>query len=135
MPRVLGPALALLALAPSVLSGQQQPPPPMVAVSYYQCTAAPPDLEAIYSTWERVFSELQQEGKVTGWGVLTHAWADEWNVIFYRNVRDLSQLQESQQAQGPKTQAIDPDFNRKLAAACPHHKDNIYWVMRPRPTG
>lgn len=136
MPRVLAAGCALFTLLPAALHGQQQQQPPsMVAVSYYQCTAPPSDLEAIFNTWEQVFSQLQQEGKVTGWGVLTHAWADEWNVIFYRNVRDLSHLQESQQAQGPKAQTIDPAFNQKLAAACPRHKDNIYWVVRPRPTG
>ncbi|NIQ60126.1 MAG: hypothetical protein GWN71_44440, partial [Gammaproteobacteria bacterium] len=64
-----------------------------------------------------------------GWGVLQHAWADEWNLVVYRVIPDLSGLQASMEAQGEIMGAVDPDLGDRMNAACDRqHKDNIYWL-------
>lgn len=113
---------------------EEEAPAPMIAASYYQC--APDEVQPIIDAWSQAFQQLQDQGLLLGWGVLQHAWADEWNLVAYRTVTDLSALQASLEAQGPIMESVDPDLPAKMQAACNGmHKDNIYWVAAASQPG
>ena len=106
---------------------QEEPAPPMIAVSYYQCD--PELVDPIVEAWSTAFEQMESDGLLMGWGVLQHAWADEWNLIVYRTVPDLAGLQASMEAQGAAMEAADPELSDRMREACGGmHKDNIYWV-------
>jgi hypothetical protein len=123
----------LAAVAPLFLAGgltaqaQEDAPPGMIAVSYYQCDFD--QVEPIIEAWSTAFQQMENDGVVMGWGVLQHAWADEWNLIVYRVIPDLAGLQASMEAQGDALDAADPNLQEHMRAACNgQHKDNIYWI-------
>lgn len=130
---------SLMALAiPGFLTAQQpqepQAPPPMVAVSYYECTGTPADVDQLLeAVWQPVVEQQVREGKLLGWGILRHAWSDEWNLVMYRTIADLRALQASQEVLGPALNQRDAEYGAKLARLCPRHKDNIYWLTASGP--
>jgi len=122
--------LIILCAIPATLPAQQaqEPPPPMVAASYYECTGPGSEVDALIKTvWQPAMEAQTKEGKLIGWGVLRHAWADEWNLVLYRTIADLRALQGSQDGLAQALNARDAEYAGKLARLCPRHKDNIYW--------
>jgi hypothetical protein len=112
----------------------QEPDPPMVAASYYECTGAAADVDQlIESTWQPVMTEQTSQGKLLNWGVLRHAWADEWNLVLYRTVADLTALQASQETLTASLLARNAQWQTSMARLCPRHKDNIYWATASGP--
>ncbi len=42
-----------------------------------------------------VLDKLVDEGKLIGWGYLTHAWGDEWNILVYYSAKDFATFQKA----------------------------------------
>lgn len=93
--------------------------------------------------WRPVVQEMIAEGRFIDYGILTHAWGDEWNVNDYFVVSDLGEFFTAfsdlidrlgerdipaptyENAEGETVER--PPFGQ----ICTAHKDNIYFVVAP----
>ncbi len=73
------------------------------------------------------FDKLVDEGKLMGWGYLTHAWGDEWNVVIHYTAKDFATFEKAW-GEGIKSliesapeEVTDEQMGMLLA-----HKDSIY---------
>src|SRR5688572_24998649 len=84
--------LTPVALAAQQPSQQQQAQPGIVVVSSQKCrfTALNEISQLMRQTGAPILDDLVRQGKLMGWGVLEHAWGDEWNNIIYYTARDLN---------------------------------------------
>lgn len=101
-------------------------------LNQHQCPSE--NMEAILDLMEDVFapslSELQGEGAVHDWGILTHAWGDEYNFNFYMVTESHHSFVEAWDSLMTKTEEIDPEWFDKFAPLCVAHKDNMYTLHR-----
>ena len=112
---------------------QQQEQPPTTAVSLWQCDFAHlEDLVESVNTYMRpAAQEMVDEGLIMNWGMMTHQWGDQWNVVFYTTGPDAAAVMEANREMIRRTgerateAGEDPDFN-PLYEWCSAHKDNIY---------
>ena len=103
----------------------------ILSISSYQCpNSAIEGISAGYDSITRpVEEELVEEGKMASAGLFFHAWADEWNVNYYRTGYDIGGLIDAIAEVGTRVTAANPDLadGPGLFAACTAHKDNIYF--------
>ncbi len=73
------------------------------------------------------FDKLVDEGKLMGWGYLTHAWGDEWNILVYYSAKDFATFEKAW-GEGIKSfientpeEVADEQIGMLLA-----HKDSFY---------
>ena len=133
-------ALLVAALALSggarVALAQEAPVPGLATMRYYQCGMADLDdaVDLLNGTWREVADELVAEGVLLGYGILTHAWGDEWNLVDYIVAADMEAFQAGWAELLRRYQARDRDGSDidELNEMCPTHKDNIYSVVPPR---
>lgn len=130
---VAGAALAIAAQA-STAAAQTPSPNPVVVVSLNMCAFDRLDsLAAVFrSRSQPLWSEQVTAGKIINFGVLRHAWGDEWNWVTYFTAPDLQTfltardevLRKARERFGttPVTQGF-----------CTAHKDNIYNVVVGEP--
>jgi len=129
--------IVLLAAAPAVLAGQQpgaeqEPMPPILAISSYVCPQG--EIEGIaehYETYIRpIEMELVAEGMMMSSGLYFHAWADEWNVNYYRIVPTMEGLFASIEEVGNRGETRNPGLADQPGpfTVCTAHKDNIYFL-------
>lgn len=139
----LGVLLALALLPPSLeaQAPAQAPTPTHSVVRFFKCNPQGVGVRAL----QRARPEVQKmiaEGKFIDYGILTHAWGDEWNVVdyfivagldgFFTNFTDLfRRIQAANQQTAPQEgQEEEPSFGE----ACTEHKDVIYAIVAP-PAG
>ena len=123
--------LVLLALAsPFVSSAQAQDDPEMntVVLNFWKCDyGAMEDLiEKANELWIPAAQELQDEGKIGYAQVMTHAWGDEWNLIFYFRTADVATYVDAFQAWLAKLNEREPNGSEWFFERCKEHKDGIY---------
>lgn len=130
------PVLLLMAFGAeaSAQEAEEGPQPGVVSVRYFQC---PFDTQGeavrrLNTEWRSVVEELIDEGELLDYGILTHAWGDEWNVLDYFVAEDLVSFHEAfaeafDRIQERVPEEQDPPFGE----LCPAHKDNIYFVVAP----
>lgn len=146
MTRTVLPLATLLALVllPPSLEAQapaQGPTPTHTVVRFFKCDPQGAAVRAL----QRARPEVQKmiaEGKFIDYGILTHAWGDEWNVVdyfvvdgldgFFTNFTELFQrIQAANRQRAPQEgQEEEPSFGQ----ACTEHKDVIYAIVAP-PAG
>lgn len=140
-PTVATPAAALLLLAAAPL-GAQTPAAPatqpgVFVLSSNKCPGANlRELRAITdSTFAIVLNELVQENKLMGWGMLGHAWGDEWNWMIYYTAASHRAFVDAWTEVLARTNQRWPGTIARITPLCTEHKDNIYsvTVMRGRP--
>ncbi len=106
--------------------------PTILSISSYQCpNSAIGAISAGYDSITRpVEEELVAEGKMASAGLFFHAWADEWNVNYFRTGYDIGGLIDAIAEVGTRVTAANPDLadGPGLFAACTAHKDNIYFI-------
>ena len=63
-------------------------------------------------------------------GLFFHAWADEWNVNYYRTGYDIGGLIDAIAEVGARVQEAHPELADGPGpfAVCTAHKDNIYFL-------
>ncbi len=135
---LLSSVVVAVCLNPYSASAQQptqQPQPPrpgVVVVSYNKCR-----LDAVArmdSIGARAFypalDEVTREGRLLGWGVLTHSWGDEWNFVIYYTARNLNAFEGAFAEAVRRTNQRMPNFFSDVSSFCTEHKDNIYTVVR-----
>lgn len=136
MKRILLLTAFLLAL-PGTGSAQQQPPQPgIIVVSYQKCHIATLDeLNAYFRRHSApILNALVREGRLLGWGVLEHAWGDEWNNVVYYLARDLQTFHAAFNEYFGRLMQSDPNVMQAFGGFCSEHKDNIYSVVMTEST-
>lgn len=126
-------AVSLAALAASTpLEAQEEAPPTILAVSQWICpNAAVGEIEEGYERYTLpIERELVAEGKLLSAGMFFHAWADEWNVGYYRVAPGMSGLMEAVAEANSRLEERHPELAGGSGpfAACSAHKDNIYFM-------
>jgi len=80
------------------------------------------------SMFNPILDEMMKKGKLLGWGVLEHAWGDEWNWNIYYAVESHAAFLEFWKAYIAKLNERHPDWRKQIKGLCTAHKDNIYSV-------
>lgn len=123
------------------LEAQEPAVPTHSVVRFFQCSDA---AEAIrrFNRARPVVDAMVAEGKFVAYGILSHAWGDEWNVVdyftisgldgFFTNFAELGRRVNERNAADPAVQA--EDNARPFREVCEAHKDVIYAIVNP-PTG
>ena len=126
---VLGLAIPAVAMAQDEEDEEREST--ILSISSYQCpNSAIADISARYDSITRpVEEELVAEGMMASAGLFFHAWADEWNVNYYRTGYDIGGLIAAVAEVGTRIAAANPDAADApgLFAVCTAHKDNIYF--------
>lgn len=127
-------AVAALTLAAPVSLGAQQTqpaaaqPPMVVVVSSNKCSFT--GLEEVNKWWRAtaapILDDLVRQGRLVGWGVLAHAWGDEWNSVTYYTTRDLNTFNAAFGEFIRVAMQRDPTMMQRISSWCSEHKDNVY---------
>ncbi len=103
----------------------------ILSISSYQCpNSAIAGISSGYDSITRpVEEELVAEGKMASAGLFFHAWADEWNVNYFRTGYDIGGLIDAIAEVGSRVAEANPDLADGPGpfAACTAHKDGIYF--------
>ena len=127
---VLAAFLALLVAAP-LAAQDDDGPPNVLSISSYVCPqSAMGDIADAYDTDTRpIEDELVAEGMLLNAGLYFHAWADEYNVNYYRIAPDIPTLLEAIAEVGNRFAERNPDADGPGPfAVCTAHKDGIYFM-------
>ena len=128
---------ALLLLATVLFAGPaeaqepQQQPTDGVVVSLNMCNfGAVEELnQMVRQHWAPVLDRAVREGNLSGWGVLTHMWGDEYNwVVYYAGPNAGTLSQRVSALLGEIFGAMPGDAMSRFGGMCTAHKDNIYAV-------
>ena len=135
MSRTIPAALAMLLIATVPLAAQDDDddgPAGVLSISSYVCPqSAIGDIAEDYDANTRpIEDELVTEGRLMSAGLFFHAWADEYNVNYYRIAEDIPTLLAAIAEVGQRFQAQNPDQADGPGpfAQCSQHKDNIYFM-------
>lgn len=123
--------VALLLAGPAGAQETPQQPPAGVVVSQNVCDFGAVDElnQMVRQHWAPVLDRAVREGELTGWGVLTHLWGDEWNwVVYYSGPNAGTLSQRVSRLLGEIFGAMPGDAMAQLGRMCTAHKDNIYTV-------
>lgn len=107
--------------------------PNVVTVRYFKC---PLDhqgeaVEMLNTGWRPIVEEMIEEGHFVDYGILTHAWGDEWNVMDYFVSTDLVSFHEGISEAFQRAGERLPEPETPFGELCPYHKDNHYFVVHP----
>ncbi len=113
----------------------QDEAPGTVAVSYWKCPFGGLG-EAISLANDDVRPVAQSvidDGMWIDWGILTHAWGDDWNLLIYTTATDRNAFFAGWDEYIRRLGETDPEgeVTEQFFALCPEHKDNIYGVVPP----
>lgn len=77
--------------------------------------------------WAPAFDKLVDEGKLFSWGLITHAWGDEWNVVVHYVAKDFAAF-ESAWNEGVNAffESAPEEVNDEMINMIKAHKDGIY---------
>lgn len=124
--------LGVLFVAAAVVPGAQaqQAPAQTLVVAYWKCDWA--HMGTLVQRYDSlsvpINQELVDEGMLTSAGVLTHDWADEWNLVFWW-LAESKEAFFSAWAEGNRRfseRHPDPPADPTFTEACGEHKDAIY---------
>lgn len=126
------PALLLglaLALSPSGIAAQEGVPTHSV-VRFFKCS---PQVEAVaaFQRARPIVEEMVEEGKFLDYGILTHAWGDEWNVVDYFIVSGIQDFFTHFGELAARIAERHPEFMSEATRLCTEHRDVIYSVVLP----
>ncbi|MGH7477909.1 MAG: hypothetical protein ACRELD_16735 [Longimicrobiales bacterium] len=141
MKRMLAVAAALTLVGTVAPAAAQEPMEAQYIVTRsFQCSPQGGGV-AWLQAWRPVVQEMIAEGRFLDYGILTHAWGDEWNVNDYFVVTDLDgffgSFTELVRRVGERDLAPPMVENeegemverRPFGQICTTHKDNIYAVV------
>ncbi|UCC84569.1 MAG: hypothetical protein JSW46_06480 [Gemmatimonadota bacterium] len=80
------------------------------------------------SVFAPVLDELLAEGKLLGWGILTHSWGDEWNWNIWYSVESHRAFLDFWSEYIQRLNESYPGWYQQFVGLCTDHKDNIYSV-------
>ena len=83
-------ALVLLTLLASPAQAQEQATGTHIVVRYFKCNPTGVAIRMFQRT-RHVAQEMVDEGKFVDYGILSHNWGDEWNVVDYTVVDGIAE--------------------------------------------
>lgn len=138
-------AILLFAGAATESRAQEGPQPTHIVIRSFQCNPMGQALQ-YFQEWRPVVQEMVAEGKFIDYGILSHAWGDEWNVVDYFLISDLSAYFEhfselvqrigaGNAARQGGQEVLGEPARRPFSELCTAHKDNIYAIVAPAGAG
>ncbi len=79
-----------------------------------------------------VLNELEEEEVITGWGVLTHSWGDEWNFNWWVATSNHAGFVTAWSELVNRMNERHPDWFERFGPMCQEHKDNLYTMHTPQ---
>lgn len=73
-----------------------------------------------------IMSELREEGMIQDWGLLTHAWGDEYNFNFYMIAESHGAWLAAWQEMMRRMNERHEGWVDEVSNYCTFHKDNLY---------
>jgi hypothetical protein len=120
----------LLSLVSSSIFGQDSDKPTVLVFSQNQAKLS--DIGKINQMIDSVFSpilnKLVDEGKLSGWGQLNHAWGDEWNLNLWYSAKDLNTFNAAWDEYIKTVSEKHPGAIGQVVTLFQAHKDNIYSI-------
>lgn len=84
-------------------------------------------VELMKQYWAPAFDKLVDEDKLDSWGLLTHAWGDEWNVVVHYSAKDFATFESAWEEGIADFVANTPEeINAEAINLIQAHKDGIY---------
>jgi len=84
------------------------------------------------SIFAPVLDEFVKEGKLQGWGVLTHAWGDEWNYNWYYVTENHKAFLDFWGEYVGRVNERFPGMYSEIEGLFTDHKDNFYTIRTMR---
>lgn len=120
--------LSFVLAAPAVVVAQDGPLPGTIVLSFNKC-----DLDQVGylaqltdSAVVPIAQELVNEGKIFNYGMMTHNWGDEWNVVYYYVVENQTAFLAFWSDFVARVSERHPTLFNEFQARCSEHRDNIY---------
>lgn len=123
---------SLILALPAALWAQDADQPQILTVSQWICPNSA--IQEISDSYEEftlpVERELVDEGQLVSAGMFFHAWADEWNVGYFRVGFGIGGLMDAMAEVTRRVNERNPELADQPGpfAACSAHKDNIYFM-------
>ena len=73
-----------------------------------------------------ILNDLVKQEKLIDWGVLTHAWGDEWNWNVYYVAENQNKFNDAFGEFFERVLENNPDVMKEFGKFCFEHKDSIY---------
>jgi hypothetical protein len=123
-------------LAPPLEAQEEEMAPPgITVVRYFECNmgGVGEAIGMLNGDWRTAAMELIEEGLLYDYGILSHAWGDEWNLIDYFVVEDMPAFNRAWRELLRRAQRADPEgeMMTRFTEICTRHKDNIYSIVQP----
>ena len=122
--------LFLVSLFTMPIFGQDSDKPTVLVFSQNQVKMS--DMGKVNQMIDSVFSpilnKLVDEGKLSGWGQLNHAWGDEWNLNIWYSAKDLSSFNAFWDEYVKRVTEQHPGAFGEVVSLFQAHKDNIYSI-------
>lgn len=125
----LTPAMLAALLTFSISSGVAQDVEfnrSFVMMNQHQCDDMAGVMDMMSTTIGPVLDELDEEEIIFTWGVMTHAWGDEWNFNWYMITENHAGFVTAWSEFVSRVTERDPDWFEKFDPMCREHKDNLY---------
>jgi hypothetical protein len=84
------------------------------------------------SIFAPLLDEFMEEGKLQGWGVLTHAWGDEWNYNWYYVTENHKAFLDFWGEFVGRVNMRFPGTYSEIEGLFTDHKDNFYSIRSMR---
>jgi hypothetical protein len=116
---------------------EEETQPNLVVLRYFACDLGQTGaaVQILNGAWRDVMEDLKDEGMIQGYGILTHAWGDEWNLMDWFSVENMHAFHEAWSEAtrriGEWAEANDPEGEglAKFTKVCKSHKDNVYQIV------
>lgn len=123
----------VIVLAATITIAQEKEKPAKPGTLVFSQNICPienmPKLEAaLDSIFAPILDKFIDEGKLFGWGVLTHAWGDEWNWNYYYIVENHRAFLDFFDEYVKRVQEQHPGLMNEIRPLITRHKDNIYSI-------
>jgi hypothetical protein len=82
------------------------------------------------SVFSPILNGLVDEGKISGWGQLTHAWGDEWNLNFWYSAKDMDTFNAFWAEYVKRVGDKHPTAFGETVTYFQAHKDNMYTIRK-----
>lgn len=92
-------------------------------------------MELVESNAAPILRELEEEGEIATWGILRHAWGDEYNFNWYIITDSHRDFVDAWELFVERSQERHPEAVEELRELCDDHKDNLYTLHRPGESG
>ncbi len=128
MKRLIALAASLAIASPVALAAQDGPLPGTIVLSFNKCDLSKVGdiVRMTDSAVVPIAQELVNEGKIFNYGLMTHDWGDEWNVVYYYVVESHEAFLGFWNEFVSRIQQRHPTLFGEFLSRCSEHKDNIY---------